>query len=247
MRNSFRRGLTLAALAGAGVLAVAPAALAQPSTSPEAFGLGASGFLVSVPNTPDQTTIGTSTAVSVGVDDVLTANALSATVTNVNNTSASVTSLTSPALPLLGLISAGAITTSCVANANGSFTGTTSIVNLSILGATYNGTTTTQTPLTITVPGGIASASVIVDQQIANAGPNPPAGSETVNGVAIQFTVAGATETVDIASATCGPYTSGVPVASFKGMGIGLGALSLFGAGVGTVYVRRRNAAGQAI
>ena len=239
MRNSLRRGLTLTALAGACTIALAPAALAQPTTSPEAFGIGASG-LAHLANTPDQTTIGTSTALSATVPAILTANTLRATVTSINSTSASLASLSTAGLflPLLGTISAGAISTSCTANANGTFTGTTSIANLAILGASFNATTSTPTPLAVTSPApGIVDLSVIVNQMTA--GPVP--GSEEVNGLAISFNIGLLSETIDIADATCGPYTSGVPLASGRGMAVGLGVVGLAGAGLGTVYVRRRH------
>jgi hypothetical protein len=239
MRNSLRRGLTLTALAGACTIALAPAALAQPTTSPEAFGIGASG-LATLANTPDQTTIGTNSALAATVPGILAATALTASVNSVNSTSASVANLstTTLLLPLLSTISAGAISTSCTANANGTFTGTTTVANLAILGASYSGTTTTEVPLAVTSPGGgIGNLSVIVNQMASG----PVLGSEQVNGLAISFTLGALNETIDIADATCGPYSSGVPLASGKGMAIGLSVVGLAGAGLGTVYVRRRH------
>jgi hypothetical protein len=239
MRSSLRRGLTLTALAGACTIALAPAALAQPTTSPEAFGIGASG-LAHLANTPDQITVGTSTAVSATVPGIVTANALTATVTSATSTSAGVTSLSTASLllPLLGAISSGAITTSCTANANGTFTGTTSVAHLAILGASFNATTSTPTPLAVTSPApGIVDLSVIVNQMATG----PKLGSEQVNGLQISFTLGTLTETIDIADATCGPYSSPIPIASGKGLVAGLGVVGLLGAGLGTVYVRRRH------
>jgi hypothetical protein len=239
MRNSLRRGLTLTALAGACTIALAPAALAQPTTSPEAFGIGASG-LANLANTPDQTTIGTTSALSATVPGIVAASTLTATVNGVNSTSASVANLSTASLllPLLSTISASAITTSCTANPDGTFTGTTTIASLAILGGSYSGTTTTEVPLAVTSPGGgIVDLSVIVNQMSAG----PVLGSEQVNGLAISFRLGTLTETIDIADATCGPYSSGVPLASGKGMAIGLSVVGLAGAGLGTVYVRRRH------
>jgi hypothetical protein len=171
---------------------------------------------------------------------ILTASTLTATVNSVNSTSASVASLSTASLlvPLLGTITAGAISTSCTANANGTFTGTTTVASLAILGASFSGTTTSEVPLAVTSPiRGIVDLSVIVNQMA----PGPVLGSEQVNGLAISFRLGGLTETIDIADATCGPYTSGVPLASGKGMAIGLSVVGLAGAGLGTVYVRRRH------
>lgn len=109
---------------------------------------GASSGLASVANTPDQTTIGTNSALSATVPGIVAASALTATVTSVNSTSASVANLSTARLllPLLSTISAGAITTPCTANADGTFTGTTTVASLGILGASYSGTTTTEVP-----------------------------------------------------------------------------------------------------
>jgi len=240
MRKHIRRGLTLTALAGACTIAMAPAALAQPTTSPEAFGLGASG-LISLTNTPDQTTVGTSSVANATVAGILNATVLTATVTSVNSTSAGVATLGvgGITLPILGAISAGAVSSTCTANANGTFTGTANIANLSILGATFNGSASPNTNLTVTVPAGIATVSVTLNQQVT--GPVP--GSETVNAIAITYTLpVTGTETIDIASSTCGPFSAGVPLASGKGLGIGLGAFGLLGLGLGAIYVRRHHA-----
>jgi hypothetical protein len=67
----------------------------------------------------------------------------------------------------------------------------------------------------------------------------PPAwltGSETVN--AIDFQPSGGTHTY-IASATCGPWASPVPVASGKGLLLGLGLVGSVGVGYRAVSTRR--------
>jgi hypothetical protein len=237
MRNCLKRGAFLTALAGACTIALAPAALAAPTTSPEAFALGATG-LVTLANTPDQTTVGTTSVASASVAGLLNATGLTATVTSVNSTSAEVASLNTTGLSgILGTVSAGVVQSTCTANAGGTFTGTADIANLSILGATFDGSATPNTSLMLTLPTGIASASVVLNQQVAG----PVAGSKTVNAIAITYTLTiGGTETIDVASSTCGPFTAGVPLASGAGLGIGLGVVGLVGLGLGAIYVRRR-------
>jgi hypothetical protein len=239
MRTNLRRGLTIAALAGACTIAVAPAALAQPTTSPEAFGMGASG-LITLGDTPNQTTFGTTSATNATVLGLVNATALTATVNGQNSTAAQVATLNTTGIttPILGTISATAISTSCVANANGTFTGTTSITNLNILGASFSGTATSPDSLTVNTPLGLTSISVTVDAEQAG----PMAGSEEVDGIQIVYSSPVGTETIDVADATCGPYTAGVPLASGKGLAAGLAGVGLFGLGFGAVYIRRRHA-----
>jgi hypothetical protein len=238
MRNCLKRGAFLTALAGVCTVALAPAALAAPTTSPEAFALGATG-LVTLANTPDQTTVGSTSVASASVAGLLNATGLTATVTSVNSTGAEVASLNTTGLSgILGTVSAGVVQSTCTANAGGTFTGTADIANLSILGVTFNGSATpNKSLLMLSLPTGIASASVVLNQQVAG----PVAGSETVNAIAITYTLTiGGTETIDVASSSCGPFTAGVPLASGAGLGIGLGAVGLVGLGLGAIYVRRR-------
>jgi len=57
----------------------------------------------------------------------------------------------------------------------------------------------------------------------------------------ISFTTIGlVTEDIYIASSTCGPFSSPVPLASGKGLAIGLGAFGALAVGVGTTRVHRR-------
>jgi hypothetical protein len=243
MRKSLRRGFVLTALAGTCVFAIAPAALAVtngPTTSPEAIGLYANGTLVSVANTPDQTTVGTTTVASASVLGVLTANVLNATVVSDNYSYASVASLSTIVGTPFTTISSGTIESYCVVTGPGDFSSSyVTIENLDIDGATFNGTLTSPQTLSVSLPTGLASLTVTLDQELTG----PVTGSETFNAIDISFTTTlGLTEDVDIASATCGPYNSEevTPLASGNGLGIGLGLLGLVGAGVATVYVRRR-------
>jgi hypothetical protein len=236
MRKYLRRGAVLTALAGACTIAVAPAALAAPTTSPEAYALGASG-LVSLANTPDQTTVGTSSVASATLTGLLSATGLSATVTSQDSTSAEVAGLNTTGLTsILGTVSADVVKSTCTANSNGTFTGTADIANLSILGATFNGSATANTNLLVSAPAGVASIAVTLNKQEAG----PVAGSETVIAIEIMYTLTvGGTETIDVASSTCGPFVAGVPLTSGPGLAIGLGAIGLVGLGLGTFYVRR--------
>jgi hypothetical protein len=79
--------------------------------------------------------------------------------------------------------------------------------------------------------------TVTLNQEVTG----PVGGSETWNAVDISVG-GGSTEDIDIASATCGPYNSSeeTPLASGKGLGIGLGAVGLLGGAYATVAVRRR-------
>jgi hypothetical protein len=255
MRNYLKRGFVLSAIAGTCLYAIAPAALAQPTTSPEAFGVEASGSLlgtnVTVGPIPDQTSVGTTgTPLNVTVPGVLNLVGLFATVNSVNSSEAGVASLNNTGIAaLLGTFSAGAITETCAATAGG-ISGSAAIANLNLLGITENGTLTT--PGTPVVVGGgllsllgLASATVTLNEE--DPGPVSVPGSETFYAIHVQLTTAplvGTAQTLNlyVASATCGPYNSsmGTPVAGGKGLGIGLGLLGLFGAGTAAVYVRRR-------
>jgi hypothetical protein len=247
MRNKIRRGLVLAALAGTCVMAIAPDALAAPTTpatvSPEGIAAYATGVVplgplgVSNSGSPNGSDSGTP------VGTLLTLGALTSSV-NGNTTMAEVATLSDTGIiSTLGPISAGAITSFCTANADGTFDEGASVVNLNILGNNI-GTLTNPTPEVITTGftgllTGIANVTVYINQQVAG----PVTGSQTDNAVVITFTILGVAETIYLASSTCGPYSSSAasPLAGGTGLGVGLGLLGLAGIGMATVYVRRRN------
>ena len=122
----------MTAFAGTCVLAAGPIALAQATTSPEAFALDATG-VISVPNVGDATLTGTPnvTAVNGAVDSLLQVAVAHDTVTSTppgNSATSVLTSITTPAtnilsgldLPILGsllgpaagLLDAGAVSSS---------------------------------------------------------------------------------------------------------------------------------------
>jgi hypothetical protein len=233
MRHSIRRGLVLAALAGTALVATAPAAFAQ-TQSPEAFGIEGTGLLGIAP-TPDATlaTPNPANVASISIPLILNAATLSATVT-ANSATATVQGLNTTGIitPLLGTISATAVTSSCLVNANGSFVETTSIGSLTIATTTLTpGPIAPNTPF-LTIPG---VASITLNQQVAG----PVTGSQTVNAISINL-LGTAGETINIASSTCGPFSADTPIASGKGLALGLGLLGSVGVGYGAVYTRRR-------
>jgi hypothetical protein len=226
----------MAALAGTALVATAPAAFAQ-TTSPEAFGLEGTGLLA-VPPTPDAT-LATPNPAPVASLTVagLTATVLTASVTT-NSAQSSVASLASGLGSLLGLVSTtGVISSSCLANADGSFVRTSSIAGLTIGGVTSPAGPIAANTVLVTIPG---VATVTLNQQV----PGPITGSEEVNAVHIALLgVLGAGEVINIADSTCGPFTADTPVASGKGLVLGLGLLGSVGVGYGAIYSRRRKAA----
>jgi hypothetical protein len=233
VRHSIRRGLVLAALAGTALVATAPAAFAQ-TTSPEAFGIEGTGLLAIAP-TPDATltTPNPANVVTLGIPLILNASTLSASVTS-NTATAAVQGLDTTGIttPLLGAISATAVSSSCLANADGSFVRNTTIASL-----TFGTATLAPGPIPANDPfltTGIVN--VVLNQQTAG----PITGSEEVN--AIHITVLATGEVINIASSTCGPFTADTPVASGKGLAIGLGLLGSVGVSYGAVYSRRRKA-----
>jgi hypothetical protein len=236
VRQSIRRGLVLAALAGTALVAAAPAAFAQ-TTSPEAIGIEGTGLLGVAP-TPDATLSGNpnpANVVSVGIPTILTAGTLSASVTS-NSATAAVQTLTSPVIgAILGVINGSAISSSCLANADGSFVRTTTIASLSIGGVTLPVGPVPANDTALSVAG---IANITLNQQI----PGPVTGSMEVNAIHIALLGALVGETINIASSTCGPFTADTPVASGKGLAIGLGLLGSVGVGYGAVYSRRRKA-----
>jgi hypothetical protein len=235
VRHSIRRGLVLAALAGTALVATAPAAFAQ-TTSPEAFGIEGTGLLGISP-TPDATLASPNPAnvLSVGIPLILTAGTLSASVTS-NSATAAVQTLSSPALgALIGVITGTAISSSCLANADGSFVRTTTIADLSIGGVALPAGPVPANDTALSVAG---VANITLNQQV----PGPITGSMEVNAIHIALLGAALGETINIASSTCGPFTADTPVASGKGLAIGLGLLGSVGVGYGAVYSRRRKA-----
>jgi hypothetical protein len=234
----------MTALAGSCALAMTSNAMAAtngPTTSPEAIGVYANG-LVSITNSADETTIGqTATDPSVSITGYLTASTLSATVVSANYDYASVADLSTI---LAGpTITSGTITEYCVTTAAGTFSSYAVIENLVIGSLSFNGTVY-QTDYALGVSGVL---TVTLNQEVT--GPASETGSETWNAIDISVGTGGSTEDIDIASATCGPYTVGAatPLASGLGLGIGLGGLGLFGGTYATIRIRRRNAAGVAI
>lgn len=235
MRHSIRRGLVLAALAGTAFAATAPAAFAQ-TTSPEAFGIEGTGLLGIAP-TPDATLGNPNPAsvASLSIPLILNAGTLSASVTT-NSASAAVQNLNTTGIvtPLLGVISATAVSSSCLVNADGSFVESATIATLSIGSTTLAPGTIPVNDNFLTIPG---VAKITLNQQVNG----PVTGSQTVN--AIHIALLGTTgEEINIASSTCGPYSADTPVASGKGLALGLGLLGSVGVGYGAIYTRRRRA-----
>ncbi len=247
MRYPFRQGFVLTAIAGACVLAIPSTAMAAATTSPEAIGLYASGtglLPITVANTPDETSVGTLTTASVSVPGILSTGVLTATVTSDNYSNTDVAGLSALGT-LFPVLSSGTIDSFCVFSGAGNFSNSyVTIENLDILGATFTGTATPNENLAgITLPAGLGSITVTLDQQVTG----PVAGSETINAVNIAYTLLGGltTEHIVIASSTCGPFNASevTPLASGKGLGIGLGGLALIGGVYATIRVRRRRLA----
>jgi hypothetical protein len=230
-----RRGLVLAALAGTALVATAPAAFAQ-TTSPEAFAIEGTGPLGIAP-TPDATlaTPNPADVATLSIPLIVNAGVLHASVTT-NSATASVANLNTTGIitPVLGLITASAVQSSCLVNANGSFVETASIANLTIGATTLPAGPIAPNTNFLTIP---LVATIILNQQV----PGPITGSQTVNAIHINLLgVAG--ETINIASSTCGPFSADTPVASGKGLALGLGLLGSVGVGYGAIYTRRRRA-----
>jgi hypothetical protein len=235
VRHSIRRGLVLAALAGTALTAAAPAAFAE-TTSPEAFGVQGTGLLGIAP-TPEATltTPNPAPAATVNIPGIINLGTLSASVTSNTATSTVATISTLGILtPLLGTVSASAITSSCLAQSDNTFVETTSIASLTIGAATLPGGPIAPNTPFLTIP---LVASIVLNEQQAG----PITGSQEVN--AIQIKLLGTTQVIDIADSTCGPFTAATPIASGKGLVLGLGLLGSVGAGYGAVYTRRRRAA----
>jgi hypothetical protein len=232
VRNSIRRGLVLAAFAVTALFAVAPAALAQATVSPEGFGLESNKLLATVAPTPlaNPTTPAPMAVTSVTVPTTFNALGLSASVST-NQAQAKVTSMntTGLLLPLLGTMSSGAITSSCVANSNGTFTLVSNVTSLSVGGSTFTGEAAVNHTFVT-----VGTTTVILNQQVAG----PVTGSETVNAIDFHFALG---SDALIASSTCGPWASPVPIASGKGLALGLGLVGSVGVGYGTIYARRRS------
>jgi hypothetical protein len=193
-------------LAGTALVATAPAAFSQ-TTSPGAFGIEATGALGVGPTpNPTLTTPNPAPVASLTVAD-LGVTALTASVTS-NSATASVASLTSGTGGLLGVVTAGIVSSSCLANADGSLVRTASIAGLTIGGISPPAGPIAPNTVLVTIP---AIGTVTLNQQVTG----PITGSEEVN--AIRIVLLGGTEVVNIASSTCGPFTADTPVASGKG------------------------------
>jgi len=258
----------LTAFAGTFVLAAGPAALAATpaTTSPEAISLIATGPIAVGP-VGDATLSDTNpvTGTSGGVTGLLDIGAFTDDVTTNSsppgNTATSTVASLGPATsgllggllgPFASLISATAIHSSCVWNSDltgsSAFTESTTIASLSVLGTTITLPATIPANDTLTglptLPLGLGSLSITLNQQV----PGPGTNTETVNAIDVTLTstlLGTGSEEIDLSSSTCGNPSSIVasPVASGKGLGIGLGLLGLLGTGVATVYVRRRRQA----
>ena len=262
MRTFIRRGLVVTALAGTCAISAMPAALAQATTSPEAIALDATGPVAlgpiadaTTPPTPNTKSVAGVTLPGLLVVGTTSTSALTDTVaapsTTQNSASSAVDTISSVLqLPVLGgLLSANTITSSCTYNSASTpaVTGTSSIESLTVAGTTINlsGLSTPNDNITAQLPTTALSAlgitlAITLNQQSVNAN-----GSTTVNAIAITLgdsAIGNGTENIYVASSTCGPVSSIVasPVASGKGLGIGLGLLGLLGAGLATIYVRRR-------
>jgi hypothetical protein len=255
MRNTIRRGLVLTALAGSCVMAAGPAALAQATQSPEGIALDATGpvALGPIADAHGPTFPNTVSVVGVTLPGLLvigstSTSALTSTVTEpsaTNNTATSAIDRISSVLTLPvvgGLLAGTTVASSCVWN-NGTFTETTTIESLTILGQTITIPATIPANDTlIGLPSVLGlTLSVTLNQQVPG-----PGGSQTVNAIAVSLgdsLIGNGTENIYLASSTCGPFTGtgGTPLASGAGLGIGLGLLGLLGAGLGAFYIRRRN------
>ena len=191
MRKIGRQVAALGVLAGVTLLATAPSAFAQGTQSPEGIGIEATG-LIPVPATPNATSSDPDPAsvASVGVAGILTADAVYAKV-NGNTTTAGVAGISALSILSLG-ISANAISSTCTANANGTFTESASIADLEVLGLHVPLNPAPNT--TLSIPGLI---TVILNQQVAG----PTSGSKTVTAVVLELPLG---EDIDIASSTCG-------------------------------------------
>lgn len=233
VRNIYRRGIAVGATAAAVMLIAAPAAMAAPSTSsPEGIGIQSTGA-VSIGPTPDATSANPTPAdvASVGVNPLFTANAVHAAVSG-NTTTASVAGLTAlSGAPVA--VSSGAISSTCTANADGTFTESSSIANLAIDALTIPANPGPNT--TLAIPG---VGSVTLNEQVA--GPVP--GSVTVTAVHIHLnaTLISPAQDIYIASSTCGPFVAPVPLASGMGLTVGLGTAGLVGASAFAVIRNRR-------
>ena len=249
MQRKIRRGLVLAALAGTCVMGIAPAALAAPSTqSPEGIALDATGPVALGPIADATTANPTESAAALNLPTIVSVGALSSSVSG-NTTTSSVLTLGDSGIigNILGPITSGLVTSTCTANSDGTFTESTSVTNLNILGDNVG--TIASVPANDTLASGALTGALLtalgltvtLNEQVTG----PVAGSVTVNAIHISFHLLGvADEDIYVASSTCGPFSAAVasPVAGGKGLGLGLGLLGLASIGVGTVYVRRRHA-----
>lgn len=234
MRNIYKRGIAVSALSAAMLLFAVPAAMAAPSTtSPEGIGIESTGA-VTVGPTPDATAANPSPpcVASVGVSPLVTANSVCASVSG-NTTTASVaglTALSGSPVP----VSSGAISSTCTANADGTFTESSSIANLAIDALTIPANPGPNT--TLAIPG---VGSVTLNEQVAG----PVSGSVTVTAVHIHLnaTLLTGAQDIYIASSTCGPFSSTIPLASGMGLGVGLGTAGVVAAVAVVVILNRRH------
>ena len=137
---------------------------------------------------------------------------------------------------LLGVITADAILTRCVANSDGTATATTQIVNARLLGIPIN-----LTLPNINVPG---VANVTVGQQTIQ-GTNGQVSGTAFHLSALSI-LGPPLAQLDIGHVSCGPNarTNPIPTFPLKGLPIAGGIVALAG---GAVYYRRRRTASKAV
>ncbi len=236
-------------------MAAAPLALAQATTSPEAIALDATGPVAlgpiadaKGPTFPNTVSVAGVTLPGLLVVGTTGTSALTSTVTEPSATQNTATSAIDRissilTLPLVGgLLDGTTVASSCSYN-NGTYTEGSTIESLTILGQSITiPATIPANDVLLGLPSVLGlTLSVTLNQQVPG-----PGGSQTVNAIAVSLgdsLIGNGTENIYLASSTCGPFNGSVasPLASGTGLGIGLGVLGLFGAGLGAFYVRRRN------
>jgi hypothetical protein len=233
--NCIKRGLAVTAVAGLGVLAAAPGALA--SSTVNAYGIKVSllntAALGPLPlsNLSNPTnSLPSITIPFIGSAGALTSHVAQDTAAGTESATASTASISLGTLPGGGSIaSAGAISATCTATSSG-VTGSSNFATLSAVGVTIPLNPGPNTALTIPLLG-----SLVLNEQITN-----PDGSLTVNAFHLKVlpVFAGGGDLI-LGSATCGPApAAGTPLAEGPGLYIGLALLGTIGFSV--VYARNR-------
>jgi hypothetical protein len=236
MRSSLwvRRWVPAATLAIAMVGATALPALAQATTSPEAFGgevnVRVGATVTSVGPLPVATLANpNASAASLTAANIVTTGALTAAVTQDPATGVQTATATADDLAVLltGVaLDATSVQATCNAAPGAAIAGSATLTN-----ATLNGTAVTASPppnTALTIGNALDNVvKITLNEQVTNAD-----GSLTVNAIHIHL-LAGAGSLgigdIHISSATCGPATLPVPLASGLGLGLGLGGAGLVG------------------